>query len=77
MSNTNQITATEFAKSHTTDADWVAAMGDKKITAWKQGDKVTSIGYAGTIVRHYHNGMFEVRLPGGVACVGHTDIQGA
>jgi hypothetical protein len=78
MSNaTNQLTASEFAKSYPTDADWVAAMGEEKITVWKNGDKITSSGFLGTVVSHYRNGMFEIRLPGGVVCVAHTEIQAA
>jgi hypothetical protein len=73
----NQITAAEFAKSHATDPDWVAAMGDQTITPWQQGDAVTYSGFHGAIIRHYYNGMFEVRLTGGVACVGHHDIKAA
>jgi hypothetical protein len=73
----NQITAAEFAKSHATDPDWVAAMGSQTITPWKQGDAVKYSGYEAAIIRHYHNGMFEIRLPGGVACVGHHELKAA
>lgn len=42
---------------------------------WKQGTKVTANGYDGAIVRQYSEGMWEVRLPGGVACIPDCDIQ--
>jgi hypothetical protein len=35
----------------------------------KQGDKGTYSGFPATIVRHYSGNMFEIRTPGGVACV--------
>jgi hypothetical protein len=41
---------------------------------FKPGQTVMCNGYPGHIVRHYHEGMWEVRLPGGVTCVGASDI---
>ena len=38
------------------------------------GQAVTYSGFRGVIVRHYHEGMWEVRLPGGVACVSGSDL---
>lgn len=38
------------------------------------GQKVTTSGYAGTIVRQYSAGMFEVRLASGLVCVSAADI---
>lgn len=36
------------------------------------GQAVMCNGFRGTIVRHYHEGMWEVRVPGGVCCTsGH------
>lgn len=49
-------------------------------TRYSNGDKVTYSGFPGTIVRLYEDGpiegarMYEVRLPGGVACVCGSDI---
>jgi len=42
--------------------------------AFKQGDAIRANGYDGAIVRRYSPGMYEVRLPGGVACVSASDI---
>lgn len=42
---------------------------------YKQGDKVRVNGYDGAIVRHYAGRMYEVRLPGGVACICESDIE--
>ncbi|NGX96332.1 MAG: hypothetical protein G4V63_14280 [Candidatus Afipia apatlaquensis] len=41
---------------------------------FKAGQHITYSGFAGTIVRHYHEGMWEVRLPGGVSCVSGAHI---
>ena len=30
--------------------------------------------WEGTVVRHYHQGMWEVRLAGGLACVSGADL---
>lgn len=42
---------------------------------YKQGDRVTSSGFDGVIVRHYEGSMYEVRLPGGVCCIDKADIM--
>jgi len=73
----NAINAAEFAKSHKTDSDWVRAMGSNQITPWAKGDKITANGYAGSVVDHYRNGMFTVRLPGGTCTVCHSAIKAA
>jgi hypothetical protein len=72
-----QVTAAEFAKSHNVDSDWVTAMNGKLITLWERGDQIQYSGFQGSIVRHYHNGMFEIRLASGIACVDHSDIKSA
>lgn len=41
----------------------------------KQGDKVFANGYVGAFVRDYSEGMVEIRLPGGVACIPRCDMQ--
>jgi len=40
----------------------------------KAGQKVTTSGFAGTIVRQYCDGMWEVRLNRGIVCVSESDI---
>lgn len=35
----------------------------------KQGDKGTYGGFRAVVVRHYSGNMYEIKLPGGVACV--------
>jgi hypothetical protein len=42
---------------------------------FKQGDRVKYGEIEGSIVRHYYEGMWEVRLPGGVACVSGADLH--
>jgi hypothetical protein len=41
---------------------------------FKVGQKVTTSGFAGTIVREYCDGMWEVRLNRGTVCVSQSDI---
>ena len=41
---------------------------------FKPGQKVKYDGFDATIVRHYHEGMWEIRVPGGVVCVSGYDI---
>lgn len=40
-----------------------------------KGQPVTTSGFPGTIVRHYSEGMWEVRLASGVVCVSGADIK--
>jgi hypothetical protein len=42
---------------------------------FKAGQHITYSGFSGVVVRHYSEGMWEVRLPGGVACVSGAHIQ--
>lgn len=41
------------------------------------GDRVTRAGYPGTIVAEYLPGMYEVRLPGGIAVVPASELTPA
>ncbi len=41
------------------------------------GQRVTYGEFSGTIVRHYHEGMWEVRLPGGIVCVSGANLIAA
>jgi len=41
---------------------------------FKPGQKVICNGFEGTIIRHYYEGMWEVKLPGGLACVSGASI---
>lgn len=41
---------------------------------FKPGQHVRYGGFAATIVRYYCEGMWEVRLPGGAACVSGADL---
>lgn len=63
--------AVEFAKSHSCDPDWVQAMADqgREAVVLSPGQRGTYSGFAATVVRHYANGMYEVRVPGGVTCI--------
>lgn len=47
----------------------------EKTKNWKQGTPVHANGYDGAIVRQYSCLMWEVRLPGGVACICASDIE--
>lgn len=65
------ITAAEFAKTHPHDADWVKAMEDAGLqpAVLSDGQRGTYSGFPATVVRHYRNDMYEIRVPGGVVCV--------
>ncbi len=69
------VSATEFAENHRCDPDWVAAVGEHLVPLLYAGLAGTSSGYEATILRHYANGMYEVRLPGGVACISSSDFD--
>lgn len=44
---------------------------------FKPGQKVIIDGFEATIVAHYFEGMWEVRMPGGVTVVAHNYIKAA
>jgi hypothetical protein len=39
------------------------------------GQKINYSGFAGVVVRHYCEGMWEIRLSNGLACVSGAHIQ--
>jgi hypothetical protein len=63
------MNARDFAKTHHTDQEWVAAMGDRHAHVLTPGQQGTYSGFKATVVRHYHNGMYDIQTAGGVACV--------
>lgn len=69
------VSAEEFAKTHSCDADWIAAMGDKKVPVLLEGLEGTVSGHEATVLRHYSNGMYEVRTAGGVSCISASDFK--
>jgi hypothetical protein len=46
-------------------------------TAFKDGQKVSTSGFLGTVVRMYSEGMVEVRLESGLVCVPVGDVVSA
>lgn len=42
--------------------------------SYQRGDRVRCNGYDGTIMQRYSKGMYDVRVPGGVVCVGASDL---
>lgn len=42
---------------------------------FQRGQAVQCGEFKGTIVRYYHDGMWEVRLPGGVVCVSGSELK--
>ena len=69
------VTAREFATTHRCSSDWVHAMGDKLVPILKRGQQGTKSGYEATVIRHYQNGMYEVRVPGGEVCIDYGDFK--
>lgn len=41
----------------------------------KQGQRVFANGYEGYFVRHYYDGIIEIRLPGGMAAMGYDEVE--
>lgn len=70
------MTAAEFAKTHSTDPDWVALMDAEGRTpvVLTAGQCGTYSGFPATVVRHDRNGMYEIRVPGGVTCVSGSEF---
>lgn len=68
------MNASEFAKLYHADADWIVAMGANQITPLEPGQRGTYSGFPATVLRHYHNGMYEISVPGGVICVSFDDF---
>ncbi len=66
--------ATEFAKTHSCDPDWIAIMGQAEIQLLKPGQTGTYVGLPATVARHYHNGMYEIHVPGGLTCVSGSEF---
>ncbi len=71
------MNAKEFAKTHSTDNDWVDAMVNHGLdcVVLTPGQKGTYAGFKATVIRHYRNGMYEMRVPGGVSCVDGRDFE--
>jgi len=63
--------AAEFAKTHRTDADWVASMDQRGLepVVLFPGQRGTYSGFSVTVLRHYHNGIYEVHLASGAICI--------
>lgn len=68
------VTAREFARSHATDPDWVALMGARLIPVFVRGDRISYSGFHGSVLGHYCNGMYEIRIQSGVSCVSGSDL---
>jgi hypothetical protein len=68
------MNAADFAKTHKCDADWIVAMGDREVKALRPGQAGTTSGFRATVIGHSINGMFDVRVPGGVCCISESDF---
>ena len=68
------ISAQEFARTHSCDQDWLALMAGEQVPTWKPGQRGTYSGFPATIRRHYQNGMWEVRVPGGEVCISASNF---
>lgn len=76
LTETIAMTLEEFSKTHATDRDWVAIMAaeGREPIVLTPGQAGTCHGFPATVVSHYHNGMYEIRVPGGVTCVSASDF---
>jgi hypothetical protein len=62
------------------EAEGKALLQEVKAAAFREGARVMCNGYQGTIVKVCDGqlaGMYEVRLPGGVVCVGGSELRAA
>lgn len=66
-----------FSKQFSTDADWVVAMkqAQKMPIVFPSGYAVAYSGFPAVVREHYGNGMYNVALPGGVACVAGDELD--
>ncbi|WP_342133489.1 hypothetical protein [Hydrogenophaga sp. OTU3427] len=66
----------EFVKTHRCDADWIKAVkaNGGKVIALVKGQEGTTSGVPATVQSHYCNGMYEVRVSGGLKCISATDF---
>jgi hypothetical protein len=74
MNAHRQVTAKEFARTHATDPDWVALTGGRLIPVFAPGDRISFSGFHGSVLGHYRNGMYEIRIQSGVSCVSGSDL---
>jgi phosphohistidine swiveling domain-containing protein len=74
-----KVTAAKFAETHSTDEDFVEAMNKAGMEAciFTSGESVIYSRYNGTVVSYYHNGMYNVRVPGGVITVDGCELTAA
>ncbi len=63
------VTAAEFAKTHQCDADFVRDMGNNLVHVFQPGEKCTYSGFDATVKEHCFNGMYNICLDRGGACV--------
>lgn len=63
------MNAQTFSKTNQCDADWVVAMGNNKVRVLTVGQSGTVDGYPAKVLRHYRNGMYEIKTQGGVSCI--------
>jgi hypothetical protein len=71
-----KMTLAQFAQTHATDSDWLAHMrttGRSPIVL-NPGQRGTYSGFPATVLRHYCNSMYVIRVPGGETCVSATDF---
>jgi hypothetical protein len=52
-----------------------SALNRVRCAIFTPGTRVTYSGFPGSIVRHYSEGMFEVRLSRGTICVTASDLR--
>lgn len=64
----------QFAATHGCDQDYISIMAGRDVRALESGTRGTYAGLPCTVLRHYWNGMYEVRVPGGETCVSGSDI---
>lgn len=76
LTNEGRMASAEAAKARLEEK---AALVRITAAAMKpvRGDKFQYGEFPATFIRHYSEGMVEVRLPGGVACISFSDLKEA
>ena len=69
------VSALAFAKQHPCDASWLNIMQSKAVKLLKRGDTGQFGEFPATVVKHYVDGMYEVRVPGGLTTISSAEFK--
>jgi hypothetical protein len=66
-----KVSPEEFARTHQCDENWVRMMvaGRHQAIVLTPGQRGTTSNFECTVIGHFRNGMYDVRVPGGQICI--------